>query len=93
MVHLAEERRRLVRDDREPDSARLAALLAQAPMLTAEQERWSEALAVQRRYGDGAHIHVVGRITALATAGDIDGVRRWRATAARLDQLAGGRIQ
>ena len=53
-----------------------------------EQERWTEALAVECRHGDRAHLHVAERVEALALAGDEQGVRRWREIAERLDRLA-----
>lgn len=55
--------------------------------ITAEQERWAEALAVQRLHGDHARRHVAERIGALALAGDVAGIERWKAIARRLDQL------
>src|SRR3546814_15861789 len=54
--------------------------------LTREQERWAEALAVHRRHGESAPLFVAERIGALALAGDVAGIRRWRELAARLDQ-------
>src|SRR3546814_4758242 len=59
--------------------------------LTREQERWAEALAVHRRHGESAPLFVAERIGALALAGDVAGIRRWREIAARLDQLIGVR--
>lgn len=47
----------------------------------------AEALAIERRYGVGAPRHVAERIGALAQAGDMAGVERWKAIAVRLDQL------
>lgn len=55
--------------------------------MTPEQERWAEALAVLRLRGADARLHVAERIGALARAGDVAGVARWRSIAARLDQL------
>lgn len=62
-------------------------------MLTPEQERWAEALAVQRQHGERAGPFIAERIGALALAGDADGVARWREIAARLDQLRAGTVQ
>jgi hypothetical protein len=42
--------------------------------MTPEQERWAEALAVLKMYGDGAERLIADRIAALA--GDPAGVRR-----------------
>ena len=61
--------------------------------MTPDEERWAEALAVQRQHGDRAPLHVAKRIGALALAGDEAGVARWKAIAARLGQLARGDIQ
>jgi hypothetical protein len=58
-----------------------------------EQERWAEALAVDRQYGDQAHVHIAERIGALAVEGDMAGVQRWKQIAARLDQLWRGAVQ
>jgi hypothetical protein len=55
--------------------------------LSADQERWAEALMVQRQHGDRAHVHVAEQIGALALMGDVAGVSRWREIAVRLDQL------
>ena len=52
-----------------------------------ERERWAEALAVLRDHGEDAVLHVVERVATLSLAGDEAGVARWRAIAARLDQL------
>lgn len=58
-----------------------------------DQERWAEALAVQRVYGDKAAAHVAERIGALAVSGDQDGIDRWIEIARRLDQLSTGALQ
>ena len=55
--------------------------------MTAEQERWAEALAVERLHGDRAQMHVAERVRELALAGDERGVARWREIAERLDRL------
>ena len=57
--------------------------------MTPEEERWAEALAVLRHYGDGAVLNVVERVATLSLAGDVAGVARWQAIAAKLDQLIG----
>lgn len=61
--------------------------------MTAERERWAEALAVDRQYGKQAPTHVAERIAALALEDDEDGVNRWMQIAARLDQLTPGTRQ
>lgn len=55
--------------------------------VTPEQERWAEALAIERRFGEQATQHIAERVTALAVAGDDAGVARWIAIADRFDQL------
>lgn len=52
-----------------------------------DQERWAEALHVHRQHGANAFAFVAGRIGAMALAGDVEGMRRWREIANRLDQL------
>lgn len=54
---------------------------------TPEEERWAEALAVVRDHGEGAVLHAIERVAALSLAGDMAGVVRWQAIAAKLDQL------
>ena len=56
-------------------------------MPISDRELWACALAVERRYGDRAPVHVAERIGALVLDGDHDGVEVWKAIAARLDQL------
>ncbi len=56
--------------------------------MTPNEERWAEALAVQRRHGEGAPVFVAERIGTLALEGDLPGIRRWKEIAARLDALA-----
>ena len=55
--------------------------------MTPEQERWAEALAIERRFGEQATEHIAERVTALAVTGDDAGVARWIAIADRFDQL------
>lgn len=57
--------------------------------MTPAEERMAEALAVERMHGDRAPVFVAERIGALALAGDMEGVERWRQIAAQLDQLRG----
>ena len=51
------------------------------------RERWVEALKIEEIHGDDAPRWVAERIGALALDGDEAGVARWKAVAARLDQL------
>jgi hypothetical protein len=62
-------------------------------VLTPDQERWAETLAVQRQHGPRAAVFVAERVAALALAGDAGGVARWREIAARLDRLSNGTLQ
>ncbi|WP_294254855.1 hypothetical protein [uncultured Sphingomonas sp.] len=55
--------------------------------MTSEQERWDEALAVDRLHGPRAPLHVTERIGTLALADDLAGMARWKEIAARLDLL------
>ena len=56
--------------------------------VTRNQERWAEALMVQRLHGSGADAHVRERITSLAMLGEEAGVLRWREIQGRLAQLS-----
>ena len=55
--------------------------------MTPDQERWAEALAIERLHGDKASVWVAERIGALALAGDTAGVARFKEIAARLVDL------
>lgn len=55
--------------------------------MTPDEERWAEALMVERQHGSSAGEHIAERVTALALAGDEAGVARWLEIAARLDAL------
>jgi hypothetical protein len=61
--------------------------------LTPDQERWAEAAEVLRLHGDKAPLFVAERVGALALAGEVPGVDRWRKIAARMDQLIRGTVQ
>lgn len=58
--------------------------------MTPDQERWAEALAIERMHGADAPRWIAERVAALASAGDLAGVTRFREIAGKLDQLAGG---
>ncbi|GGB55773.1 DUF6961 family protein [Blastomonas aquatica] len=58
--------------------------------MTDEQHLWACALAVEKRYGNRAPLHIAERIGSLAQAGDADGVAMWQAIAMRLDRLRRG---
>jgi len=58
--------------------------------MDAERERWAEALAIHRRYGESAPKHVAERLGAVGLAGDGAGVERWMQIAARINQLRQG---
>lgn len=49
--------------------------------------RLAEALAIQKRHGDEAPRWIVERLASLALAGEVEGVERLKAIAARLDEL------
>lgn len=55
--------------------------------MTPDQERWAEALAVEKIYGADAPAFIASRIGALAAAGDENGVERWKEIAKRFDQI------
>jgi len=69
------------------EQASLCALGRRDAVVTPEQERWAEALAIERRFGEQATGHIAERVTALAVAADDAGVARWIAIADRFDQL------
>lgn len=52
-----------------------------------DQERYAEALAIERLHGPGAPRWIAERIGALALAGDVAGVARFQEIAIRLDGL------
>ncbi|MHA4838145.1 DUF6961 family protein [Sphingopyxis sp. MSC1_008] len=56
--------------------------------LSHEQHLWACALAVERQHGARAPVFVAERIGALVLAGDVPGVERWKAIAARMAKLA-----
>ncbi|OWK27979.1 DUF6961 family protein [Sphingomonas mucosissima] len=58
--------------------------------MTPEQERWAEALAIERMYGTEAAAWVANRIRALSVAGERAGVVRFQQIAMRLHQLRRG---
>jgi hypothetical protein len=58
--------------------------------MTDDQERWAEALAIERLHGERAKAWVAERIVALREAGDSKGVERFSTLAARLEQLQFG---
>ena len=49
--------------------------------------RLAEALAIEKLHGNDAPRWIAERIGALALAGDADGVARFQAIAARIDEL------
>ena len=59
--------------------------------MTPDEERWAEALAIERQHGMMAPMYIAERISALALAGDFAGVRRFREIADRYDQLQDGK--
>lgn len=61
--------------------------------MSPDQERWAEALAVDRQHGAMAPAIIEERIRTLALAGDEAGVTRWREIAERYEQLQSGTMQ
>ena len=55
--------------------------------VTPEQERWAEALAIERLKGEQAGAYLDERIATLAERGDTAGVRRFEAIRARWREL------
>jgi hypothetical protein len=53
-----------------------------------DEERWAEALAIERIHGDSAHSWVIDRITQLGADRDHAGVARFMEIIDRLDKLA-----
>lgn len=62
-------------------------------MLTPDQERMAEALAIQRIYGAEGPFWIASRIGALAIAADAAGVERFTAIAAQYEKLLRGTVQ
>lgn len=58
--------------------------------ITPERELWACALLVERQHGEAAPVWIATRIGELPLAGDMAGVERWRAVAAKLDALRSG---
>ncbi|WP_443029356.1 DUF6961 family protein [Sphingopyxis sp. QXT-31] len=59
--------------------------------VTPERELWACALLVERQHGEAAPLWIATRIGELALAGDMAGVERWKAIAAKLDQCRAAR--
>jgi hypothetical protein len=54
---------------------------------TLDEERWAEALTIERTHGESAHDWVIDRITQLGADGDVAGVARFMEIIDRLDKL------
>jgi hypothetical protein len=61
--------------------------------MTPDEERWAEALAIERQHGAMAPVWIAERVGALALAGDLAGVARFREIAAKYEQLLAGKKQ
>ena len=61
--------------------------------MTPQQERWAEALTIERQHGAMAPVWIAERIGALALAGDFAGAARFRGIAAKYEQLLAGKGQ
>jgi len=55
--------------------------------VTHDEERWAEALAIERVHGQRAPLFVAERIGAAALVEDQAGITRWREVAAKLEAL------
>jgi hypothetical protein len=55
--------------------------------MSPEQVLWACASIVLRDHGNRTPHFVAERLGALALVGDVDGIRVWKAIAARIDQL------
>lgn len=61
--------------------------MLQAGFLTPEQERWAEAIAIERMRGEDAGPWVEDRIDALLRKGEFEGAERFMQIAERLATL------
>ena len=59
-------------------------------MIGDDRLRWAEALAIERLHGPDAPRWIAARVGALAEAGDMAGVARFREIARRYDRLMAG---
>lgn len=57
------------------------------PKMTVDEERWLEALTVERHYGEGAIRYATDRIMDREEIGDLWGAARWRDIRFRLEAL------
>lgn len=55
--------------------------------MTPDEERWAEALAIERWKGPNAAAYIAERIATLGAAGDLAGVERFVAIRTRFEQL------
>ena len=58
--------------------------------MSLDQERWAEALAIERWKGADAPAYIAERIASLTAAGDAAGSARFRAIAWRQSKLLSG---
>jgi hypothetical protein len=61
-------------------------------MMTAERERWVEALAVMNAHGDALYTFFADRLVELTKAGNMAGVERWLAILHRCEMLRRGTV-
>lgn len=59
--------------------------------MSSDHERWAEALAIERQHGPDGSRWVAERAGALALAGDVAGLQRFRDIAGKLEQLLAAR--
>jgi hypothetical protein len=70
-----------------PDGTRARARSRPMAEITVDEERWAEALTIERIHGDGAVDWIVERMVDLASCGDDAGVARFMEIIDRLDKL------
>ena len=58
--------------------------------MTEDQERWAEAIAIERLHGERAKAWVAERIVAFREAGDVRRVERFSIIGVRLERLQSG---
>jgi hypothetical protein len=56
-------------------------------VMTPERELWACAIEIERQYGEAAPAFIAERIGALAMAGDVAGMARWKAIATCVDAM------
>jgi hypothetical protein len=60
--------------------------------MTPDEERWAEALIIERMHGEDADDYIAERIAFLSGTGDEAGAQRFQEIAAKLAQLRAGSV-